>query len=506
MSEVSEVRVILEHVALRWRYGTVDRSVHEAGSGVFSFEMTETLHEFLWEGQRPAYWYREPEVGETLHVRLPAAGTVVLAHSAATLTPTEVFRLRVEGESLRSHPFWSDLYLPKFSYRRCSCPRRCPICSLQNPPDSKVCQCGFEFGALEAEGSHCPTCGEPNVFVYAVGWNDVLQSAMITGQNRNDELLRPVAQSPLQFLAGEFEHIEEPMSSLMFGPGSTPVIEGSENQLLREHFRNQRKPPGDWTCPECNNHNFSFRTECNSCGEPRGNTPDAPPVLRAQANPVTPEEPWFDEDVLQTLRRTVSPAFLACSLEIEAIVSKVDLMKVWQAAGCPKTPEQGSMSMWRYVLNGLEAKADGMDGLIAEVQERMEVIEKMNGYADGTMKTVLVELEPRGRENPTGSVRVFLRRGRRNDAQEHASADAGESGWVRQEPYAFAAYLLERLDDLGLEQYPILIEHLLHGRFDLDEAEALLSRHSERSEVVQRVVEGGEDLMAVEVDLGLYQF
>ena len=70
----------------------------------------------------------------------------------------------------------------------------------------------------------------------------------------------------------------------------------------------------------------------------------------------------------------------------------------------------------------------------------------------------------------------------------------------------YASLLLERLDDLGLEQYPILIEHLLHGRFDLDEAEALLSRHSERSEVVQRVVEGGEDLMAVEVELGLYQF
>ena len=74
------------------------------------------------------------------------------------------------------------------------------------------------------------------------------------------------------------------------------------------------------------------------------------------------------------------------------------------------------------------------------------------------------------------------------------------------EPYGYASLLLERLDDLGLEQYPILIEHLLHGRFDLDEAEALLSRHSERSEVVRRVVEGGEDLMAVEVELGLYQF
>ena len=80
----------------------------------------------------------------------------MLAHSAATLTPTEVFRLRVEGESLRSHPFWSDLYLPKLSYRRCSCPRRCPMCNLQNPPDSEACRCGFEFEPSRLTGHIAP--------------------------------------------------------------------------------------------------------------------------------------------------------------------------------------------------------------------------------------------------------------------------------------------------------------------------------------------------------------
>jgi rRNA processing protein Gar1 len=30
---------------------------------------------------------------------------------------------------------------------------------------------------------------------------------------------------------------------------------------------------GDWTCPQCSNSNFSFRTECNRCSAPRGDTP-----------------------------------------------------------------------------------------------------------------------------------------------------------------------------------------------------------------------------------------
>ncbi len=29
----------------------------------------------------------------------------------------------------------------------------------------------------------------------------------------------------------------------------------------------------DWDCPKCNNSNFSFRTECNRCGEPRSGGP-----------------------------------------------------------------------------------------------------------------------------------------------------------------------------------------------------------------------------------------
>ncbi|RPG72899.1 MAG: hypothetical protein CBD01_007310, partial [Euryarchaeota archaeon TMED141] len=44
----------------------------------------------------------------------------------------------------------------------------------------------------------------------------------------------------------------------------------------RGRGRDNRRSGGDWDCPKCNNHNFSFRTECNSCGEPRGNTPDRP--------------------------------------------------------------------------------------------------------------------------------------------------------------------------------------------------------------------------------------
>ena len=40
--------------------------------------------------------------------------------------------------------------------------------------------------------------------------------------------------------------------------------------------RDDRRGGGDWDCPKCNNSNFSFRTECNRCGEPRGDARGAP--------------------------------------------------------------------------------------------------------------------------------------------------------------------------------------------------------------------------------------
>ncbi|MAI40144.1 MAG: hypothetical protein CMA09_02455 [Euryarchaeota archaeon] len=38
----------------------------------------------------------------------------------------------------------------------------------------------------------------------------------------------------------------------------------------RNDRRNDNRNGGDWECPKCNNSNFAFRTECNRCGEPRG--------------------------------------------------------------------------------------------------------------------------------------------------------------------------------------------------------------------------------------------
>ena len=38
----------------------------------------------------------------------------------------------------------------------------------------------------------------------------------------------------------------------------------------RDDRREGRAATGDWICPKCSNSNFSFRTECNTCGEPRG--------------------------------------------------------------------------------------------------------------------------------------------------------------------------------------------------------------------------------------------
>ena len=38
----------------------------------------------------------------------------------------------------------------------------------------------------------------------------------------------------------------------------------------RDKNDNDRHGKNDWECSKCNNSNFSFRTECNRCGEPKG--------------------------------------------------------------------------------------------------------------------------------------------------------------------------------------------------------------------------------------------
>ena len=150
------------------------------------------------------------------------------------------------------------------------------------------------------------------MFVYAVGWDDVLQSAMITGQNRNDELLRPIAQSPLQFLASEFEHIEEPMSSLMFGPDSTPVIEDPAYQRFLNGL-NEQGIKGQTA------HEFALQYVAADSAQRASmeahTFPQLPPNVRAQANPVTPEglgwtttttKPWVAPFPLLSLRAASS--------------------------------------------------------------------------------------------------------------------------------------------------------------------------------------------------------
>ena len=45
-----------------------------------------------------------------------------------------------------------------------------------------------------------------------------------------------------------------------------------DNRGRRENRRDNKgtHSNNDWTCSECNNVNFSFRTECNRCGAPKG--------------------------------------------------------------------------------------------------------------------------------------------------------------------------------------------------------------------------------------------
>ena len=58
------------------------------------------------------------------------------------------------------------------------------------------------------------------------------------------------------------------------GSGSKGRIERRpkfDNRRDRNEKRsNDRHGDNDWECSKCNNSNFSFRTECNRCGEPKG--------------------------------------------------------------------------------------------------------------------------------------------------------------------------------------------------------------------------------------------
>ena len=45
--------------------------------------------------------------------------------------------------------------------------------------------------------------------------------------------------------------------------------ENSRSNNRRERPRQENHGRNDWECPACNNINFSFRTECNKCGKPR---------------------------------------------------------------------------------------------------------------------------------------------------------------------------------------------------------------------------------------------
>ncbi|CAN6183422.1 unnamed protein product [Urochloa humidicola] len=51
---------------------------------------------------------------------------------------------------------------------------------------------------------------------------------------------------------------------------------------------------GDWTCPKCDNVNFSFRTSCNmkKCGAPRPTTPGVNPSVPRKDNKDAPEGSW----------------------------------------------------------------------------------------------------------------------------------------------------------------------------------------------------------------------
>ena len=45
--------------------------------------------------------------------------------------------------------------------------------------------------------------------------------------------------------------------------------DNNRSNQRRERPRQENHGRNDWECPACNNNNFSFRTECNRCGKPK---------------------------------------------------------------------------------------------------------------------------------------------------------------------------------------------------------------------------------------------
>ena len=66
----------------------------------------------------------------------------------------------------------------------------------------------------------------------------------------------------------------EPRGSSRGGGNDRRQRDGRRGRDNRRDNRSNHQQHGDndWDCPKCNNSNFSFRTECNRCGEPRGSS------------------------------------------------------------------------------------------------------------------------------------------------------------------------------------------------------------------------------------------
>ena len=100
-------------------------------------------------------------------------------------------------------------------------------------------------------------------------------------------------EAPIAHIA----HLDRQINSQEFigkGVKIRPKIERNERQDRRQNDRSDRRrdsdrggrrdfgrdnrrdnntyADNDWDCPKCNNSNFARRTECNRCGEPKGQT------------------------------------------------------------------------------------------------------------------------------------------------------------------------------------------------------------------------------------------
>jgi hypothetical protein len=387
------------------------------------------------------------------------------------------------------------------------------------------CYCGSRFwrGDLNRRvepllnPTRCSNCqvnkGGRELVIHWFDPDAILHHLESLQRQSEDEHVTSHTSAFVLFHRGRWSERDNPQQGGQGGDGEAHVLSVAHSEISVESKPTEKR---DWTCPQCSNSNFAFRTECNRCSAPRDDTPGGEGgrqgrgrddrrggrfdrgndrrggnhnqrrspihVEWGQANQIERIldaafwKPGLEE--VEQLHRTIAPSFLEHVLQQPCVGGKAAALQLWQVAGCPK-PEDDQPEVWDYVLATSHARLGDAE---QDIRKRLEEVERLKEFSQGRLYEGALQVEPR-----------LLQR------SEGLHAAGGSS-------LAFAMNILDVLGPLGIEAHPVLIDHVLMGVRTVRETARLLDAYGGNKELIRRVTEEGEDEMAVAVELGLYQF